>query len=150
MWMFIIIIQHAPKTFRNGGWGLLWVERVRKNTMAKEKKLRHETSNLFQRSRQWSWSVGKKKKHLLAATGVRQAVWEAKERVDREVRYLDSRTPGWNIWGEEKKTRWEEIQQPDSNWKLRVRGSGVRVGNICSVYSLIQQKMSGWSIFSAP
>lgn len=85
-----------------GAWGLLWVERVRKNTMAKEKKLRHEPSNLFQRSREWSWSVGKKT-HLLAATGVRQAVWEAKERVDREARYLDSQTPGWNTWGEKKK-----------------------------------------------
>ena len=149
MWMFIIIIQHASKTFRNGGWGLLWVERVRKNTMAKEKKLCHETSNLFQRSREWSWSVGKKKTSSCchrSQAGCLRSKGESRQRSqvswfpDTRLKHL----------GGGKKTRWEEIQQPDSNWKLRVRGSGVRVGNICSVYSLIQQKMSGWSIFSAP
>ena len=132
-------------------WGrLLWVGRVRKNTVAKEKKLHHEASSLFQRSREWSWSVGKKiyscchrsQGGCLRSKGENrqrsQAPWFPGHQVE---------TPG----GRKKKNpRWEEIQQPDSNWKLRVGGSGVRVGNICSVYSLIQQKMSGWIIFSAP
>lgn len=97
-------------------WGrLLWVGRVRKNTMAKEKKLHHEASNLFQRRREWSWSVGEK--NILAATGVREAVWEAKERIDREARHLDSQdTRLKHLEGGEWKPRWEEIQQPDSNW----------------------------------
>lgn len=42
-------------------WGrLLWVGRVRKNTMAKEKKLHHEASNLFQEEENDPGQWGKK------------------------------------------------------------------------------------------
>ena len=48
-----VYYYYAARTQNIQKWGrLLWVGRVRKNTVAKEKKLHHEASSLFQRSRE--------------------------------------------------------------------------------------------------
>ena len=69
--MFIIIMQHAPKTFRNGG-GCYGLEELGKILWQRKRNCTMRLPVYFREAEndpaQWG------KKYILAATGVREAV----------------------------------------------------------------------------